>query len=94
VIRPDVVFTRARFAVFVDGCFWHCCPTHGNVPRANTAYWQPKLARNVARDLEVNAALSLEGWFVLRIWEHEDIDAVARRVTDVYRRRVASGALR
>ena len=89
LVRPDVVFTRARLAVFVDGCFWHCCPTHGNVPQANTAYWQPKLARNVARDLEVNTALSLEDWLVLRIWEHEDIDAVALRVADIYRRRVS-----
>jgi DNA mismatch endonuclease, patch repair protein len=88
LIRPDVVFTRARLAVFVDGCFWHCCPNHGNLPRANTAYWQPKLARNVARDLEVNAALSLDDWFVLRIWEHEDIDSVAGRVIDAYRRRL------
>jgi DNA mismatch endonuclease, patch repair protein len=24
--RADVVFTRARVAVYLDGCFWHCCP--------------------------------------------------------------------
>lgn len=22
----DIVFTRARVAVYVDGCFWHSCP--------------------------------------------------------------------
>src|SRR4051794_30299819 len=44
IVRPDLVFTRVRLAVFVDGCFWHCCPEHGNAPRANTAYWAPKLA--------------------------------------------------
>src|SRR4051812_41137052 len=70
VVRPDVVFTRDRLAVFVDGCFWHCCPLHGNVPRANTAYWVPKLDRNVARDRAVDAALQGEGWTVLRAWEH------------------------
>ena len=66
VVRPDVVFTRARLAVFVDGCFWHCCPVHGNQPRANTDYWGPKLERNVHRDRAVDCALDreLDGqWF-------------------------------
>ena len=80
LVRPDVVFTRARVAVFVDGCFWHCCSIHGNVPRANTAYWEPKLQRNVIRDRAVNAALEASGWTVLRAWEHEDPADVARLV--------------
>jgi DNA mismatch endonuclease (patch repair protein) len=80
VVRPDVVFTRARLAVFVDGCFWHRCPEHGNVPRANGGYWQPKLERNVARDRAVDAALGEAGWRVLRVWEHESPAVVADRV--------------
>lgn len=82
VVRPDVVFTRARLAVFIDGCFWHACPIHGNEPRANTDYWQPKLARNVARDRAVNEALSQAGWRVLRAWEHEDAADIAERVIE------------
>ena len=82
LIRPDVVFTRARLTIFVDGCFWHCCPEHSNMPRANTAYWKPKLARNVARDRAVDAALAAEGWRVLRAWEHEDPVEVAGRVAE------------
>jgi DNA mismatch endonuclease, patch repair protein len=78
-IRPDIVFTRVRVAVFIDGCFWHVCPVHGNVPRANTAYWQPKLERNVERDRAVDSALSDAGWLVVRAWEHEaPTDVVAR----------------
>ncbi|HEU5252055.1 MAG TPA: DNA mismatch endonuclease Vsr [Solirubrobacterales bacterium] len=84
LIRPDVVFTRAQIAVFVDGCFWHCCPEHGNQPQANTDYWKPKLARNVARDHLVDAALSEEGWKVVRAWEHEEAAAVAERVEYAY----------
>ena len=84
LVRPDVVFTRARLAVFVDGCFWHCCPEHGNVPQANSAYWRPKLARNVARDRAVESALSSAGWRVLRAWEHEPTEAVAERVIGDY----------
>src|SRR4051794_4976178 len=52
-VRPDVVFTRWRVAVFVDGCFWHGCPEHGTRPQRNAAYWGPKLQRNVARDRRV-----------------------------------------
>jgi DNA mismatch endonuclease (patch repair protein) len=80
VVRPDITFTRARVAVFVDGCFWHVCPLHGNQPRANTDYWRPKLARNVERDRIVDNALREAGWRVLRAWEHEDVATVAERV--------------
>ena len=45
--RADIVFTRARVAVFVDGCFWHACPEHGNIPTANREWWQAKLELNV-----------------------------------------------
>lgn len=71
-IRPDVVFTRARVAVFVDGCFWHGCPEHQVVPKSNPGYWIPKLRRNTERDCEADAALEADGWTVLRFWEHED----------------------
>jgi DNA mismatch endonuclease (patch repair protein) len=76
-VRPDVVFTRRKVAVFVDGCFWHCCPDHGNTPKANRAYWSPKLARNRARDQRVNSALLEAGWVVLRVWEHDDAQEAA-----------------
>jgi DNA mismatch endonuclease (patch repair protein) len=92
VVRPDVVFTRARLAVFVDGCFWHCCPLHGNTPRANTAYWVPKLERNVRRDRAVDAALHGAGWTVLRAWEHERPAAVAQQIAAALRQAAADGA--
>lgn len=79
-VRPDVVFTRQRVAVFVDGCFWHCCPAHGTAPSRNVDYWRPKLARNVERDRETTAALEAEGWRVVRIWEHEPVGEAHRRV--------------
>lgn len=71
-VVPDLVFRRARVAVFVDGCWWHCCPAHGVAPRSNAAYWLPKLERNVLRDRRVDAALGADGWTVVRVWEHED----------------------
>jgi len=85
-VRPDIVFTRRRLAVFIDGCFWHCCPEHGNLPRANNAYWAAKLERNVARDTRVDRALQEAGWAVLRLWEHlESEEAVGRIVTALSR---------
>lgn len=68
--RADIVFTRRRLAVFIDGCFWHGCPEHATVPVTNADYWRPKLARNIERDRETTAMAEAEGWTVLRIWEH------------------------
>lgn len=78
--RPDIVFTRARVAVFVDGCFWHCCPVHGNAPEKNSTYWAPKLARNVQRDREYDLALEEAGWTVIRVWEHEPVEIAVAMV--------------
>lgn len=78
--HADIAFTRRRLAVFVDGCFWHRCPEHGTSPKSNTDYWAPKLQANVDRDRRVDAALRADGWTVLRIWEHEALEAAADRV--------------
>ena len=67
--KPDFVFRRERVALFVDGCFWHCCPRHATQPKTRAAWWATKLARNVARDREVTRALRKAGWTVLRVWE-------------------------
>ncbi len=79
-VRPDIVFTRHKVAVFVDGCFWHVCPVHGRQPTRNEWYWTPKLRRNVERDRHVDAALEGAGWTVVRVWEHEPLDEALRRV--------------
>jgi len=75
----DLVFPRARVAVFVDGCFWHRCPRHGEQPVANADYWSEKIGSNVERDRMVDATLGAAGWTVVRVWEHEDMaDAACR----------------
>jgi DNA mismatch endonuclease, patch repair protein len=79
-VRPDIAFTARRVAVFVDGCFWHACPEHGSKPANNTWYWEPKLRRNVERDRVADAALSAAGWDVVRVWEHEPLDAAVMAV--------------
>ena len=81
--RADVVFRNARVAVFVDGCFWHSCPDHGSMPRANSAWWKAKLARTRERDAETAAVLREAGWAVVRMWEHEDHRTVAETVRSI-----------
>jgi DNA mismatch endonuclease (patch repair protein) len=79
-VRPDIAFTARRVAVFVDGCFWHVCPQHGTKPANNTWYWGPKLTRNVERDRAADAALADAGWRVVRVWEHEPLEAAVAAV--------------
>jgi DNA mismatch endonuclease (patch repair protein) len=79
-VRPDIVFTKRRVAVFVDGCFWHGCPEHMHMPKTNQDYWVPKLDRNMERDRRVDAALEADGWTVVRIWEHDDLDSAVQAV--------------
>lgn len=69
--RGDIVFTRKRLVVFIDGCFWHSCPQHATFPKHNAEWWRQKLAANVARDRRVDSELTKLGWTVVRIWEHE-----------------------
>ena len=66
----DIAFTRAKVAVFLDGCFWHGCPIHGTLPKANSDWWAIKLLNNQARDLDTDAAMDVQGWRVVRVWEH------------------------
>lgn len=79
-VRPDIVFTRIKVAVFVDGCFWHGCPEHGEMPASNREFWEAKIGRTRERDQQQTAALEAAGWRVLRVWEHEPIDNAVRRV--------------
>lgn len=72
-VRPDIVFSRRKLVVFIDGCFWHSCPVHGVQPKTNSSYWNPKLARTRERDLEATAALEGLRWTVLRFWGSSDI---------------------
>jgi DNA mismatch endonuclease, patch repair protein len=84
--RADLVFTRARVAVFVDGCFWHGCPEHGRRRfGVNGWYWPAKIDRNVRRDAETTRLLTEAGWRVVRFWEHEDPVDVAAAVAEEVR---------
>ena len=67
---PDFYFPHEHVAVFVDGCFWHRCPVHFKLPKANSAWWDEKIQATVDRDCRQRQTLESRGWRVLRFWEH------------------------
>lgn len=81
----DLVFTKAKVAVFMDGCFWHGCPEHHTRSAINAAYWADKVQRNRDRDAETDRLLGEAGWTVIRVWEHEDPTEAAARVANEVR---------
>lgn len=76
----DIVFGPARVAIFVDGCFWHGCPEHGSLPRANSAFWRAKIASNNERDADTRHRLAEAGWLAIQVWEHDDPVEAARTI--------------
>lgn len=81
--RADVVFRSARVAIFVDGCFWHGCPTHGTWPKAHADFWRAKIEENRRRDADTNRRLEEAGWLVIRVWEHEAPNEAAKAISQV-----------
>jgi len=83
--RADIVFTRQKIAVFIDGCFWQGCPVHATRPKRNSDYWVPKLRRNADRDLETTARLEALGWAVLGFWKHEEVGSTLETIATTLR---------
>lgn len=81
----DIVFSGARVAVFVDGCFWHGCPEHASWPKSNAQFWRDKIETNRARDADTDRRLRASGWRVVRVWSHESADDAAERIEHIVR---------
>lgn len=88
----DLVFPRAKVAVFLDGCFWHGCPQHHTVAATNADFWAQKVESNRARDRDTDRKLADAGWASIRIWEHEDPAKAARRIRSAVRSRLESSS--
>ncbi len=77
----DIVFPRLQVAVFVDGCFWHGCPEHGQRDHCtNDWYWPEKIQRNRKRDADTDNRLRCAGWTPIRVWEHESPMLAATKI--------------
>ena len=85
--RPDIALTRARVAVFVDGCFWHRCPLHGTMPKNNAEWWAAKLDANVERDRRKDSELVAKGWLPVHVWEHESLTVAGDHIELLWRSR-------
>lgn len=68
--KPDVVFTRIRLVIFIDGDFWHGWKFESWSDKL-APYWLEKIAGNKARDHRHATLLRSEGWTVMRFWEHD-----------------------
>ncbi|SEA15482.1 very short patch repair endonuclease [Selenomonas ruminantium] len=83
---PDIVLIRQKIAIFVDGDFWHARghqDNPGEQVATNKEFWQKKLTRNVERDKEVNDELTEAGWLVLRFWEKDIIEDMAKCIEEI-----------
>jgi DNA mismatch endonuclease (patch repair protein) len=81
--KPDLVLKKYKTVVFIHGCFWHQHENckKANRPKSNSGYWDEKLNRNAARDIENTLKLENEGWHILTIWECElkDLESVLKK---------------
>ena len=68
--KPDVVFTKSKVAVFVDGDFWHGY-RFTTWEHKVTDFWKTKITRNRERDAENHRLLRQMGWTVIRLWQHD-----------------------
>lgn len=69
--HPDIVLTKYKTVIFVNGCFWHghegC--KYFVLPKSNIDFWKSKIERNQKRDIEVQQELAKMGWHCITIWE-------------------------
>lgn len=81
--KPDISISKYKIVIFIDSCFWHCCPIHGTRPTSNVDFWNKKLNRNVEKAIEVNKFYESNNWNILRVWEHDikgDFDKTIDRI--------------
>jgi DNA mismatch endonuclease (patch repair protein) len=84
--KPDIVFTKRKITIFIDGCFWHKCPVCFQEPETRREFWLKKIQSNVDRDKKVDEQLKNKGWTVLRFWEHDvrkNPDTIVKKISEL-----------
>lgn len=81
--KPDISIKKYKVVIFIDSCFWHQCPIHGNMPKTNVEFWKNKLARNTERDKEVDRYYLEKDWNIKRVWEHEVKDNLKKVIDNL-----------
>ncbi len=69
--KPDIVLSKYRVVIFVNGCFWHAHEGCKDFvwPRTNQNFWKKKIESNINRDKSNYALLNELGWRVITVWE-------------------------
>lgn len=80
---PDISIKKYKLVIFIDSCFWHSCPIHGSIPKSNQEYWQLKIQRNILHDREVTSYYKKNGWYIIRVWEHDIRDNFDQIINDI-----------
>jgi DNA mismatch endonuclease (patch repair protein) len=85
--KPDIVYTKKRTAIFINGCYWHGCERCGwEPPKHNTEYWANKIDKNRQRDLKKAEQLKAMGYVTVTVWEHEikeGVDSVVEKLASI-----------
>lgn len=68
--KPDVVFTKAKVAVFIDGDFWHGYRFPAWEHKVSD-FWKQKINKNREWDRRNHRKLKEMGWTVIRLWQHD-----------------------
>ena len=91
--KPDIVFGRAKLAIFVNGCYWHQCPkcTRNRAPKTNARYWAAKFEANQQRDQRIHAELAALGYVVCVAWECDVKSNLEALLADIKSRLTSSG---
>ncbi|MEQ1717648.1 MAG: very short patch repair endonuclease [Hyphomicrobium sp.] len=84
---PDIANISRRWAIFVNGCFWHHhkgCKL-AKVPTRNSVFWREKFDANRKRDALKIKQLRRAGYRTIVIWQCETIDAerLTNRLSDL-----------
>lgn len=85
--KPDIVFSKAHVAVFVDGDFWHGYrfPLWENKV---SDFWKKKISKSRERDDRNRRKLRDMEWTVIRLWQHEvqnDFETCIDRIVSAVR---------
>ncbi|MCK5612743.1 very short patch repair endonuclease [Candidatus Pacearchaeota archaeon] len=68
--KPDIVFTKIKLAVFIDGDFWHGYRFPLWEYKVSD-FWKSKISKTRKRDQKNFRKLRSMGWKVVRLWQHE-----------------------
>ena len=81
--KPDIVFTKQKVAIFIDGEFWHG-KNYKILREKIPPFWVKKIGDNLKRDRRNVRILRSEGWHIMRFWDKKIVrypERTLKRIT-------------